>query len=245
MTRISKDSPCAQRVMRALLELGGTASDARGGATAKVVERMAHYGYTPSAISGAVAALDEAGLLTRKTAGKRTYVIDVTSAGRVWAQRLDLVVDMPEPPSGQQLAMVDAPAAPAVQTLAEKYQAAHVAPQEAPAAPPAPEVSAEDIARAMLRQTTRLLADTDVSTLMAERDALRAHNEVLVQRVAALTAERDQVSAEMREVRSFLHELEVKLTPVLAGPDAKLDWLDARTRTDLLRVVGEAASWAS
>jgi hypothetical protein len=112
-------------------------------------------------------------------------------------------------------------------------------------APALDRLTADAIAASMLRQAAHVLADSDVSALRAECDVLRSHVEAMTRRLDQVTAERDRAEAENREVRAVLHGIESELTPLLVGRDARFDYLDATTRTELLRVVGDAARWAS
>jgi len=100
------------------------------------------------------------------------------------------------------------------------------------------------IAAALLRQTVRVLADTDLAAVVAERDALRAHVATLQAHVTSLTTRAHDAEAALRETQGVLHNIESQLTPMLTGQTEGLDWLDARTRTDLLVLIGKAAEWA-
>jgi len=161
----------------------------------------------------------------------------------------------------QALAPEPAPEAPAVEPAPapEAPQAgpdALPAPAEAPratntlAAPQLPVGLAEPvvdpgaIAAALLRQTVRVLNDSDVATLTAERDALAAHNATLVSHVRSLTERTHDAEAQLREAQAVLHSIEAQLTPMLTGQAQGLGWLDAKTRTDLLALVQKAAEWA-
>jgi DNA-binding MarR family transcriptional regulator len=229
----------------ALGQLGGTVADESGRATSQLVARM--QGYSAGSVSSSCKTLEVLGLIERDVSGKRTSRIALTAAGRAW---LDANDDEPPPPPKAAVAVPAVAPPPAPPEPAPARQAAVQPPL--PVDPPVTSnghtpaaVNPDELARAMLRQATRILSDTDVATLSAERDALRAHNASLVDRLGQVTADRDAAERELREVKGVLHGIEAQLMPMLVGNDASLGWLDAGTRTDLLRLVGEAASWAT
>jgi len=153
-----------------------------------------------------------------------------------------------------------APAAPEPAPVATED--APVAPEPAPAGlealplPPqalgvaggaqgVPEVPPSAIASALLHQVVRVLSDSSVAALTAERDALAAHNASLSGHVAQLRQRAADAEAEAREAKAVLHQVEAQLTPLLTGRDPRAEgWLDAATRTELLQLITEVAQWA-
>ena len=242
-------TPVALHVLGGLVALGGDVESDSGQATALIVGAMTGDYSQPSVVHG-TQRLEDAGFISRDMKGRRTYRVTLTAAGRDFVKaHIDLMdVYLPAKPAPEP---TPEPApVPAVQEPSVIDQlAVSVQPPPEPAPPihtngqaPSPTMDTADLAAALLRQTARILSDSDVSTLMAERDALRVHNSVLVRRVDDLSERCDRAEGDARELRGVLHDLEVQLTPLVTGGD--FNWLDARTRTDLLTAIGEAAKWA-
>lgn len=249
-------SPMEYAYMEALRDLGGVVESESGTCTRLIAARTSYEN-----VSMAARALRAHGLIESEVRGKRTFRVALTREGLEWCHEN---LQPPEPRTAEP----EPEPEPEAQDVAGTIAAALAVPdeQEAPEeedARPGPpvdvlthdavmastngstEVSPSAIAHALLRQTVRVLNDSDTATITAERDALRAHNEVMAQRLAVLSVERDTYAQEARDARQVLHRIEMELTPLLVGTDAKFDWLDATTRVELLRLVGEAARWAS
>lgn len=227
--------------LRELAARGGESTAPSGRAVAALGDAIeARYGYRTRSVSTTVKELVEAGLVDREGSATRTHRVWLTGSGRTW---------LAAHPAAPTTAVVPREAAVVPAERLNGQRAGESPPVDAGPPPRAPEpvepVEPDAIARALLRQAVRTLADSDVATLTAERDALRVHNTSLVARLAEAVERADRAEREAREVRGVLHGIEMQLTPMLAGPDASFGWLDARTRTDLLAMVGEAARWAA
>ena len=240
-------APRVIEYLRALWNMGAVVASESGQATGLIHARM-QGGY--GAATSVARELLLFGLIETEMRGKRTYRVALTPKGLAYCRGTFPPPPEPEPeqpePVATQLAVLDAPSTSngaSAPTVEPPPQA-----PDAPAPPPTtvPElgVDVNALAQALLRQTTRVLADSELASVVAERDALREHNRVLAERLGVLTRERDGYASEAREAREVLHGIEMQLTPLLAGPEARFDWLDARTRTDLIRLVSEAARWA-
>lgn len=260
--------PMGAYILLALDEAGGAVVDESGRATSIVADRFANaFGYGRGSVSTELRALDVAGYVKRDVSGKRTRSINLTVAGKRAIAELDGHYELPPKSDPDAEVEVDEiepepatiervePALPPEQrhvvedilaggvNVVDTYTASngngHL-PVNALGEPPA-----SAIAQALLRQTVRVLSDSDTSTLIAERDALRAHNAVWVERDKSMRDELDRAQAELRELREIVHRIEVELTPFLTGQHERSEWLDARTRTDLLLLVSQAARWVT
>ena len=249
--------PVSIYALIALWSCGGVIASERGRTTSVLHKLVGEHRYSSASVSMGVGKLDRSGLVEREMNGKRTFRIALTQAGRDWlAENRDLVSSYaltstePEPEPEPEPERVS-------EALALVEPEPEMTPPSSP--PPVPTLRLNDnghaamtvdvepsaIAGALLRQVVRTLNDSETATLMAERDALRAHNDVLGRRVADLTAQAERVDAENRELRGVLHGIEMQLSPMLGGNDHRFDWLDATTRTDLLRLLNDAARWAT
>jgi excisionase family DNA binding protein len=251
--------PLGAVLLRELAARGGEFSDPSGRAAAMITDAVEQrHGYNRQSISTTYRTLDTQGLIEREVDGKRTKRIALTPAGRAWLQANPVEPDdepTPEPSLelGQPEESPDPPADALVRVAATiTGEASPVAPRrtngygpQLPAVERPTAVEPDAIAHALLRQAVRVLNDSDVITLSAERDSLRVHNQSLAARLDEATRRAEAAEAEAREVRAVLHGIEMQLTPMLAGPDATFGWLDARTRTELMTLVGEAARWAA
>lgn len=189
------------------------------------------------------------GLVERTVESKRTKRVALTVTGQRWlavnADEVALYGTAPKPEPVEDVAEPADESTDLVHVAVEAFPRTEVEPP--PAVEPNPFASTDPgaIAGALLRQVVRQLTDTEGAALIAERDALRAHNESLVARLDRLTGERDRAEAENRELRRVLHDIEQQLAPLMGGRDSRFDWLDAGTRTDLMRAMSEVAAWAA
>lgn len=253
--------PIDQATLKALALLGRV-TDQDGRATGKLRQAMIplHGAYDPGSLNAACRRLTQAGLITRQIDGRRTYLIDLTMKGagvaaQLGATRVDLLAEPDEPDPSDSTVHAPEPDEPEPAEDDERAVTTDLGSQSEPEpeengaaltvadmphvtnghVPDVADVSPNAIASALLAQTVRVLSDTNLSTLTAERDAYRAHNESLITRLDQVTAERDRAVGDAREIRQFLHRLETAITPVLNAQSL----IDARTRTELLNLMNE------
>lgn len=235
-------SPTALRTLR-IVDRARTVDEANGRVTQQLIDQFPQE-VRRQTLHAALRDLALVGFVDVETDRKVIRRVSITHDGYLWAKRhQDELAEWAVASDLVAAAEPDQPVDVASLALFEPPLAA---------SPPPPPVVAPNghdaidpgaIASALLKQVVRTLNDTELATLVAERDALRAHNESLAARLRDVTRERDRAEADVKDLRGVVHEIEMALTPVLVGNE--VDWRDASLRADIIRLVGEAATWSS
>lgn len=194
----------------------GPVTNMSGLATRKLSNAIGGRHSTMSTLSSLLSRLEEDGLLERKVKGRKTYSISITDKGVELLKKRGLISDEeeqlpPEPPEGEGVVEVPAPA-PAADSGQQEPPAAASTPEE-----PVPEMgypTPEQVAEALLEKVLEKVSQTDKADVIIE--GLRRRLEASQNETRSVSARYVRINADYEDLRRKLNQRESELSKLQA-----------------------------